>query len=58
MRFGDIFFGLLIFGGGIVAGVFLREGNVLTGDQIKTATRKTLDKARGVRKAGPVTEPN
>lgn len=47
MRLSDIFFGLLLFGGGVVAGVFLCEAEVITGDQIKRTTKKAVDKVRG-----------
>jgi hypothetical protein len=47
MRFSDILFGVMIFAGGIVTGIFLRESNVVTGEQIKKTTKNTIDKVRG-----------
>lgn len=55
MRFSDLFFGLLVFGGGVITGVFLREANVVTGDQIRRTAKKSVDKMRGVSKAAPAT---
>ena len=53
MRLSDIFFGLLLFGGGVVAGVFLCEAEVITGDQIKKTAKKAVDKARGKGQVAP-----
>jgi hypothetical protein len=54
MRFSDLFFGLLLFGGGVVTGVFLREADVVTGNHIKTAAKKVVNKVKNVGKDAPV----
>ena len=56
MRISDIFFGLILFGGGVITGVFLREANVVTGPQIKKAAQKGIDKIKGKREAAPANE--